>query len=111
MASAPPRTRRPEDEKRDAAGRKRYPARQPWEGSRNAHFRGKRAAPQRNGPIWIGDPPMQTATTAQKTPSSAPQRDLIVGEPGSAVASAPDHRFDDKKVIRRYGVVVGFQPA
>ena len=54
---------------------------------------------------------MQTATTAQKTPSSAPPRDLIVGEPGSAVASAADPRFAQYKVIRRNGAVVGFEPA
>ena len=54
---------------------------------------------------------MHTATTAQKTPSSAPPRDLIVGEPGSAVASASDPRFAQYKVIRRNGAVVGFEPA
>ena len=54
---------------------------------------------------------MHTATTAQKSPSSAPPRDLIVGEPGSAVASASDPRFAQYKVIRRNGAVVGFEPA
>src|SRR5437764_2234360 len=54
---------------------------------------------------------MHTATTAQKTPTSAPPRDLIVGEPGSPVASASDPRFAQYKVIRRNGAVVGFEPA
>src|SRR5437899_380266 len=54
---------------------------------------------------------MHTATTGQKTPASAPPRDLIVGEPGSPVASASDPRFAQYKVIRRNGAVVGFEPA
>jgi ribonucleoside-diphosphate reductase alpha chain len=54
---------------------------------------------------------MQTVTTAQKAPSSAPPGDLIVGEPGSPVASAADPRFAQYKVIRRNGAVVGFEPA
>src|SRR5438046_10545337 len=54
---------------------------------------------------------MHTATTGQKTPASAPPRDLIVGEPGSSVASASDPRFAQYKVIRRNGAVVGFEPA
>jgi ribonucleoside-diphosphate reductase alpha chain len=54
---------------------------------------------------------MHTATTAHKTPASAPPRDLIVGEPGSPVASASDPRFAQYKVIRRNGAVVGFEPA
>src|SRR5438309_5562759 len=54
---------------------------------------------------------MQTVTTSQKTTPSAPPRDLIVGEPGSPVASASDPRFAQYKVIRRNGAVVGFEPA
>src|SRR3954454_22019113 len=54
---------------------------------------------------------MQTVTTAQKNPASAPPRDLIVGEPGSPVANASDPRFAQYKVIRRNGAVVGFEPA
>src|SRR5881275_3023958 len=54
---------------------------------------------------------MHTATTGQKTPASAPPRDLIVGEPGSPVASASDPRFAQFKVIRRNGAVVPFEPS
>ena len=47
---------------------------------------------------------------AQAQPSS-PSHDLIVGEPGSPVASGADPRFAQYKVIRRNGAVVGFEPA
>ncbi len=54
---------------------------------------------------------MQIATSAPQPSPSAPPRDLIVGEPGSPVASASDPRFAQYKVIRRNGAVVGFEPA
>jgi len=54
---------------------------------------------------------MQIATSAPQPSPSAPPRDLIVGEPGSPVASAADPRFAQYKVIRRNGAVVGFEPA
>jgi ribonucleoside-diphosphate reductase alpha chain len=53
---------------------------------------------------------MQTST-ASPTPQSTPPRELIVGEPGSPVASGTDPRFTQYKVIRRNGAVVGFEPA
>ena len=53
---------------------------------------------------------MQIATTSA-SPSPMPPRDLIVGEPGSPVASSSDPRFAQFKVIRRNGSVVGFEPA
>ncbi|MGE5169788.1 MAG: ribonucleoside-diphosphate reductase subunit alpha [Rudaea sp.] len=45
------------------------------------------------------------------SPTPAPPRELIVGEPGSPVASSVDPRFSQFKVIRRNGAVVGFEPA
>jgi len=54
---------------------------------------------------------MHIATSAPQPSPSAPPRDLIVGEPGSPVASASDPRFTQYKVIRRNGAVVGFEPA
>jgi ribonucleoside-diphosphate reductase alpha chain len=54
---------------------------------------------------------MHIAPTSPQAPTSAPPRDLIVGEPGSPVASAADPRFAQYKVIRRNGAVVGFEPA
>ena len=54
---------------------------------------------------------MHIATPAPQSSPSAPPRDLIVGEPGSPVASAADPRFAQYKVIRRNGAVVGFEPA
>src|SRR5438445_7531542 len=54
---------------------------------------------------------MQIAGATPQTSTSAPPRDLIVGEPGSPVASAADPRFAQYKVIRRNGAVVGFEPA
>ncbi|MDE2004561.1 MAG: ribonucleoside-diphosphate reductase subunit alpha, partial [Betaproteobacteria bacterium] len=53
---------------------------------------------------------MQIATTSA-SPTSLPPRDLIVGEPGSPVASSSDPRFSQFKVIRRNGSVVAFEPA
>ncbi|MDE2210735.1 MAG: ribonucleoside-diphosphate reductase subunit alpha [Betaproteobacteria bacterium] len=53
---------------------------------------------------------MQIATTSA-SPTSLPPRDLIVGEPGSPVASSSDPRFAQFKVIRRNGSVVAFEPA
>ena len=53
---------------------------------------------------------MRIAATSH-SPSAMPPRDLIVGEPGSAVASSVDPRFAQFKVIRRNGAVVGFEPA
>src|SRR5512142_761821 len=49
--------------------------------------------------------------TSSGSPTPAPPRELIVGEPGSAVASSADPRFAQFKVIRRNGAVVGFEPA
>ena len=54
---------------------------------------------------------MQIAGATPQTSTSAPPRDLIVGEPSSPVASAADPRFAQYKVIRRNGAVVGFEPA
>jgi ribonucleoside-diphosphate reductase alpha chain len=54
---------------------------------------------------------MHIAPTSPQAPTSAPPRELIVGEPGSPVASAADPRFAQYKVIRRNGAVVGFEPA
>ena len=54
---------------------------------------------------------MHIATSAPHPTPSAPPRDLIVGEPGSPVASGADPRFAQYKVIRRNGAVVGFEPA
>jgi ribonucleoside-diphosphate reductase alpha chain len=54
---------------------------------------------------------MQTATTAATHSTPTPPRELVVGEPGSAVASGMDPRFAQYKVIRRNGAVVGFEPA
>ena len=53
---------------------------------------------------------MQIAMTSA-SPAPLPPRDLIVGEPGSAVASSSDPRFAQFKVIRRNGSVVAFEPA
>ena len=53
---------------------------------------------------------MQIATTSA-SPAPMPPRDLIVGEPGSPVASSSDPRFAQFKVIRRNGSVVAFEPA
>ena len=53
---------------------------------------------------------MQIATTSA-SPAPLPPRDLIVGEPGSPVASSSDPRFAQFKVIRRNGSVVAFEPA
>jgi ribonucleoside-diphosphate reductase alpha chain len=54
---------------------------------------------------------MHIATPAPQAATSAPPRDLIVGEPGSPVANGADPRFAHYKVIRRNGAVVGFEPA
>ena len=54
---------------------------------------------------------MHIATVTPLPSTSAPPRDLIVGEPGSPVASAADPRFAQYKVIRRNGAVVGFEPS
>ncbi len=40
-----------------------------------------------------------------------PNRDLIVGEAGSPMATGSDPRFSQYKVIRRNGAVVGFEPS
>jgi ribonucleoside-diphosphate reductase alpha chain len=53
---------------------------------------------------------MRIATTSPAS-TATPPRDLIVGEPGSPVASSTDPRFAQFKVIRRNGAVVGFEPA
>jgi ribonucleoside-diphosphate reductase alpha chain len=54
---------------------------------------------------------MHIAGAQPSTPSSVPPRDLVVGEPGSPVASGSDPRFAQYKVIRRNGSVVGFEPS
>ena len=54
---------------------------------------------------------MQTASAPSSNPAHAPPRDLIVGEPGSAVSSGADPRFAQYKVIRRNGSVVAFEPS
>jgi ribonucleoside-diphosphate reductase alpha chain len=54
---------------------------------------------------------MQTAATAASPSVPTPPRELVVGEPGSAVAPASDPRFAQYKIIRRNGAVVGFEPA
>ncbi len=55
---------------------------------------------------------MQTASPVAVSHSApTPPRELVVGEPGSAVASGMDPRFSQYKVIRRNGAVVGFEPA
>ena len=46
-----------------------------------------------------------------QAPSSSPSHNLIVGEPGSPVASGADPRFAQYKVIRRNGAVFGFEPS
>jgi ribonucleoside-diphosphate reductase alpha chain len=53
---------------------------------------------------------MQIATSGA-SPSAQPPRELIVGEPGSPVATSTDPRFSQYKVIRRNGSVVPFEPA
>jgi ribonucleoside-diphosphate reductase alpha chain len=54
---------------------------------------------------------MQIASAPSTAASSAPPRDLIVGEPGSPVSSGSDPRFAQYKVIRRNGSVVAFEPS
>ena len=54
---------------------------------------------------------MQIASEPTPNQSSVPPRDLIVGEPGSAVSSGADPRFAQYKVIRRNGSVVAFEPS
>ena len=54
---------------------------------------------------------MHAVPTSPQAPAPLPPRDLIMGEPGSPVASAADPRFAQYKVIRRNGAVVGFEPA
>ena len=54
---------------------------------------------------------MQIASAPSTAASSAPPRDLIVGEPGSPVSSGSDPRFSQYKVIRRNGSVVAFEPS
>ena len=54
---------------------------------------------------------MQIASAQPSSPTQSPPRDLIVGEPGSPVASGADPRFAQYKVIRRNGSVVAFEPS
>ena len=54
---------------------------------------------------------MHIASASTTTPNPVPPRDLVVGEPGSPVASGADPRFAQYKVIRRNGSVVGFEPS
>ncbi len=49
-------------------------------------------------------------TSASAAATSQPPRELLVGEPGSAMSPA-DARFAQYKVIRRNGAVVAFEPA
>ena len=51
---------------------------------------------------------MQTAPTQPTSQAFVPPRDLIVGEPGSPIASGADPRFAQYKVIRRNGKVTSF---
>src|SRR6476646_9820933 len=53
---------------------------------------------------------MRIATTSATSPATPP-RDLMVGEPGSPVATSADPRFAQFKLIRRNGAVVAFEPA
>src|SRR6476660_4674761 len=53
---------------------------------------------------------MRIATTSASSPATPP-RDLMVGEPGSPVATSADPRFAQFKLIRRNGAVVAFEPA
>ncbi len=54
---------------------------------------------------------MHIASAQATTHSPVPPRDLVVGEPGSPVASGADPRFAQYKVIRRNGSVVSFEPS
>ena len=54
---------------------------------------------------------MQIASAQPSSPTQSPPRELIVGEPGSPVASGADPRFSQYKVIRRNGSVVAFEPS
>ena len=54
---------------------------------------------------------MQIASAQPSSPTQSPPRELIVGEPGSPVASGADPRFAQYKVIRRNGSVVAFEPS
>ena len=54
---------------------------------------------------------MQIASAQPSSPTQSPPRELIVGEPGSPVASGADPRFTQYKVIRRNGSVVAFEPS
>ncbi|MET0681707.1 MAG: ribonucleoside-diphosphate reductase subunit alpha [Casimicrobiaceae bacterium] len=49
-------------------------------------------------------------TSASAASTSQPRRDLLAGETGS-VMNPTDTRYDQYKVIRRNGAVVGFEPA
>src|SRR4029453_14335755 len=48
--------------------------------------------------------------TSASAATNPPPRDVLAGEPGSAMTSS-DPRYDQYKVIRRNGAVVGFEPA
>ena len=52
-----------------------------------------------------------SAEPASSSPTAAPPRELLVGEPGSPVMSGADPRFAQYKVIRRNGSVVAFEPS
>ncbi|MFO1324000.1 MAG: ribonucleoside-diphosphate reductase subunit alpha [Burkholderiales bacterium] len=54
---------------------------------------------------------MQIASAQPSGTPGVPPKDLIVGEPGSPVASGADPRFAQYKVIRRNGSVVAFEPS
>lgn len=48
-------------------------------------------------------------TSASAATTKEPRRTLLAGEPGSAMTQ-PDSRYEQYKVIRRNGAVVGFEP-
>src|SRR4029434_6748654 len=58
--------------------------------------------------VSTGEQPMQVTSASAAT--NPPPRDVLAGEPGSAMTSS-DPRFAQYKVIRRNGAVVGFEPA
>ena len=49
-------------------------------------------------------------TSASAATTKEPRRNLLAGEPGSAMTTT-DSRYEQYKVIRRNGAVVGFEPA
>src|SRR4029077_8548712 len=58
--------------------------------------------------VSTGEQPMQVTSASAAT--NPPPRDVLAGEPGSAMPSS-DPRFSQYKIIRRNGAVVGFEPS